>query len=98
MAKVEFEITGKKIAITILLLAIGIIAGYLIAGAAATKPSNSQGGANCLTIQDLNRQDLIGVIQLSRFCEGMGFASNLLWQQDNNGNSYALPVCVQPNS
>ncbi len=93
MAKVEMEITGKKIATTIVLLAIGLIVGYLIAGATAA-PASKDNAQKCLTIQDLNRQDLIGVITLSRFCEGLGLASSVLQQQDLNGNVYGLPVCV----
>lgn len=90
------NITGKKVVTTIVLLAIGLVVGYLIAGAIAT-PTSKETGTNCLTIQDLNRQDMIGVIQLSRFCEGLGLASNVLWQKDASGNDYALPVCVPLN-
>ena len=51
---------------------------------------------NCLTSQDLNTDHLDAVVILSRFCEGQGLQSGVYWQQDQNGNVYAIPICIQP--
>jgi hypothetical protein len=51
---------------------------------------------NCLTATDLNRSDIGASIVLSRFCEGMGLQSSVLWSQDQQGNEYGMPICVKP--
>jgi hypothetical protein len=52
----------------------------------------------CLTINDLNRSDIGASIVLSRFCEGMGLQSSVLWQQDQQGNEYGVPICLKGNT
>ena len=93
--RVEFDISRKKTISVVVLLLIGAIIGYSF-GLTAASPACLPGQANCLTIADLNRQDLGNAITLTRFCEGMGFASSVRWQQDEQGQVYGEPVCIQP--
>jgi len=55
----------------------------------------STGTQNCLTSLDLNRDDIGASIVLSRFCEGLGLQSSVYWQQDEGGQVYAMPICMQ---
>ena len=94
--KLEFELSKRGTSKVIVWLVAGAIIGFLV----ATTIAPSFMGAKCLTAADLNRTDIGNTIVLtsraSRFCEGMGLASNVLAQQDAQGNVYYLPICVQP--
>jgi hypothetical protein len=95
--KLEFELSKKGTSKVIAWLVAGAIIGFL----AATVIAPSFTGAKCLTTADLNRtaidNDLVIASRLSRFCEGMGLASQVLPQKDADGKViYYLPICVEP--
>ena len=82
---ITWQVTAKIMAIFILGVVIGTVWMPFI--------GTSEKECNCLTTVDLNRTDLSAVIVLSRFCEGMGLQSSVIWRQID-GNVYAEPICV----
>lgn len=93
--KVELELNKTIIAIVLIAFIVGLAVGNLFIGA---KPLAEESPAvECLTKIDLNRQDLGNVVSLTRFCEGLGFASAVNWnEQDDKGNIYGSLVCMKP--
>lgn len=93
--KLEFELSKRGTSKVVVWLVVGAIIGFLV----ATTVAPSFMGARCLTTSDLNRTDIGNTIVLtsraSRFCEGMGFVSAVKWQQDEQGNTIGIPVCIQ---
>ena len=92
--KVELNLEGKRIAGILVIAVIGIAIGYALA-TIAPQSSIGPAGLGYLTTADLNREDIGASIVLSRFCEGMGLKSSVYWQQDQQGNVYGLPICLQ---
>jgi len=83
---IHWEVIGKIVVVAILCLGIATLGLSFI-----DTPQGEE--CNCLTTVDLNRTDLSAVIILSRFCEGMGLQSSVIWRQID-GNVYAEPICV----
>ena len=90
--KIEFDLNWKGVVISFVIVVIAFGIGFL--SGLRTVPETGP-VTNCLTVSDLNRSDIATGIILSRFCEGMGLNSSIFWQQDQNGNVYGLPICVQ---
>jgi len=83
------EITPVLVGIVIVLLAIGFCAGYLV-----PKETGTVNATLSLSQKDLN---ILGNLSyLSGHCERLGLASSVYVQQDQNGNAYGVPICVQP--
>lgn len=53
------------------------------------------GEFGCLTSLDLNRDDLWDVVFLSHDCEAMGYMTVPYWQEDEEGNQFFIPVCIE---
>lgn len=86
----KFEKKDWKIAG--LLIALAVIGyGCYVLGTG----QSADNSAGCLTTADLNRTDIETAIVLSRFCEGIGLQSSVYWQQDEQGQKYGMPICVQ---
>jgi len=97
--KVEIELNSKQIARILAIVAIGLVIGFVLgmsSGPSLTGYTSVVGTGGYLTTADLNREDIGTSIVLSRFCEGMGLKSSVYWQQDEQGNVYGLPICLQP--
>lgn len=99
--KVEFELKGKQIARLLAIAVIGIVLGYALALVATPSGVGYAGmGSMALTTADLNREDLgntsLITAQMSRFCEGIGLRSSVVWQRDSQGNEIGTPVCLKP--
>ena len=92
----KVSVTRKTIA-TILIVLFAFGAGF-IAGTSGNPDKTSCIGeaitSSCLTSADLNRSDIGASIVLSRFCEGMGLQSSVIWQNDvDTGTEYGIPIC-----
>jgi len=99
--KLEINLEGKQIARVLAIAAIGVILGYSLSFVTGTESTGlvPMGTGNYITSSDLNREDLglmsIITSQNSRFCEGMGLVSSVYWQQDDQGNTYGMPICLE---
>lgn len=95
----KFEIDSSKLKLSkwVWVFIIGLIIGAtlgLVATIYTPEPIFTL-REECLTATDLNRSDIGASIVLSRFCEGMGLQSSVLWQQDSQGNEYGVPICLR---
>lgn len=88
----KIEKSDLKILAVILAIAIVGVVGYWIGTIEQPFSTETQ---NCLTSLDLNREDIGASIILSRFCEGLGLQSSVYWQQDEQGQKYGMPICMQ---
>lgn len=90
--KVSFDITKQSIIVLILfvgLLVFSFVLGWQLG------PEKQINDVECLTVQDLNRSDIVNAAFFARFCEGMGYSSSLFWEKDLNGQIFAIPICVE---
>ena len=86
MKKIKLEIDPIIIVAIIVLLVIGFLLGYLYPRTQAVSEFN-------LSEKDMNT--LGGLSYLSGHCERMGLVSSVYVQQDQNGNKYGLPICLE---
>ena len=92
--KLNFDVNIVQLAVVFF---VGGVVGMLFSPSVVgfLEPTSEPLEVDCLSSVDLNRSDLASVIVFSRFCEGLGLQSSVYWQQDSDGKTYGLPVCIQ---
>jgi len=86
MKKIKLEIDPIIIVAIIVLLVIGFLSGYFYPKTQVVTDFNLSG-------QDLNTLGKLSY--LAGHCERMGLVSSVYVQQDQNGNRYGLPICIE---
>lgn len=86
MKKVKLEFDPLIIIAIIILLVIGFLLGYLYPREQVVNDFNLSG-------TDLNTLGKLSY--LAGHCERMGLVSSVYVQEDQNGNRYGLPICIE---
>ena len=95
--KILFELNlSKKQIVAILLVLIAFSTGSYKAGEIVTENRLSMIESIQSPDADFNKMIIAGLA--TGFCEKLGLSSSVFWQQDSEGNTFGVPICVGVNA